>query len=251
MQYLFIQEKMRINDFKNTVKPLYNDLWLPHKNSDKRAFIAQWGSQYPKEDNTGILFVGKATYGWKKIKNHEDLFSTENQLFMHAEEQMQWILNSKRNKNIDKKYNSNKSAFWRLVESITKDLTTPNENWIKSIAWSNLYKVAATKGNPNEQLKKDQLQLCQQILDAEINFFSPKYIILLTSGWENYFLKSLNKGSMPVPITEFSWGKKKKYITRAYKIDNRIFITSHHPQGKPGKLHQQAICELIIEIESQ
>jgi uncharacterized protein YifE (UPF0438 family) len=69
---------------------------------------------------------------------------------------------------------------------------------------------------------------------------------MFTSGWEKDFLKYLNHGETNNKIDERVWGK---YKSKAYKIDERIFIVSKHPQGKKEAEHIRAITELIAEYD--
>lgn len=213
-------------------------------------FCIQWGNLFPIAEKEGLMFIGKATNGWVTTSRDVNvLFGESDERIFNRDDQMNWVTEG-----IDKDngYNPKRSAFWRLVKSVTAEVSEIShdlafdfeKNWPSTIAWSNLYKVSAPKGNPSQKLKEAQLRYCQQILLAEINALSPKCVIFLTSGWEPAFLKFLNGGKPPQTVATKQWGKN--YQTQKFIINDIIFISSSHPQGKPNGAHCEAICELIV-----
>ena len=167
---------------KEKLYPLYNSL-LETTISEKEiyTFCMQWGNQFPLEEKSGILFVGKATNGWiTNSKNIEILFGeTENRIFAR-DDQMKWV---GKLENSIKGYNTRKSAFWRIIKNVSEYKYGKSE-WHNKIAWSNLYKLSFEKGNPDAKLKKSQLENCKKILETEIEILKPKYIVFITSKWD-------------------------------------------------------------------
>ncbi|MGL4986292.1 MAG: hypothetical protein ACRC5H_04035, partial [Treponemataceae bacterium] len=97
-----------VQDFK----PLYEELLSSAKDvKDKLCpFFVQVGEEYEQSKHR-ILFVGKATNGWRSIsRNVEELFNQESKECINRADQMRWLSNKK-----GQKYNVNKSAFWRLI----------------------------------------------------------------------------------------------------------------------------------------
>jgi hypothetical protein len=205
-------------------------------NPDLSLFFPQVRDSYFGIDNK-ILFVGKCVNGCdKKITldlNIDELFKE-----IKNDEQLRWVEDNK-----IKRYNTNKSAFWRLIKAISKTNLKEGE-WYDNIAWTNLYKISPSKsGNPTAYWKKEQREKCKKILTKEIECFAPKYVIFLTSGWESCFLEQIEKFNNK-KWSEYKWNK---YVTKYKEIDNRYFILSEHPQGKLEEPHVKAIVEILKE----
>lgn len=226
---------------KSRLKPLYENLISKlNFKSGLYPFCIQWGSDFPKEKNTGILFVGKATNGWLKSSSDVDLlFGDSKDSIFARKDQMKWVSNLENNND---GYNTRKSAFWRIIKATTETLY-PKKEWYSIIAWSNLYKISFEKGNPNEKLKLAQKEYCKKILEEEINILSPKYVVFLTSGWDKVFLKHLNEGTDPIQENSILWNEK--YYSKSYTINNVTYISTKHPQGKNEEKHVKVITELI------
>lgn len=224
---------------ESTLKPLYEKL-LELKKTVDCAFCMQWGKNFSNVINTGILFVGKSVNGWiTDEKDIDILFGNGSKRIFDRDDQMQWVDNLEGN---IEGYNTSKSAFWRVVKTISQEFY-PN-NWFSHIAWSNLYKLSPFEsGNPSNTLREKQLQLCREVLKNEIEILSPKYIVLLTSGWEKDFLCYLNGNNPTESIYKETWDDI--HQIKVYEINNRIFISSSHPQGKNEIKHIETIIKLL------
>ena len=225
---------------KEALKPLYKELLnIVQPTDSDSAFCVQWGKNYPAEKNEGILFIGKAVNGWNKANDIDTLFGDGNERTFNEADQMQWVEDLEGNQD---GYNTRRSAFWRLIKNISQTLY-PN-NWSSHIAWSNLCKISPLEGgNPNDSLYYKQLASCQKILEKEIEILSPKYVVMLTSGWEKDFLYFLNGNKTTKSVHKEIWGNG--YETNVYRIKDTVFITSPHPQGKDGQAHMEAITLLL------
>ena len=99
---------------KNKLKPLYEKLYQKFGNesfdSELSAFYVHVGSEW--KQRKGILFVGKATNGWKSEKDQDKLFAH----FVEDKEPIKWVEDQIGSKD---KYNTSKSAFWRVIRKIT------------------------------------------------------------------------------------------------------------------------------------
>jgi hypothetical protein len=223
---------------KEKLLPLYENLLKNIEFNDIRPFCMEWGNNFPIEKKSGILFVGKATNGWvTDSKEIDKLFgeSCDGQIFAR-EIQMMWVADPK------KPYYKT-SAFWRVIKRIA-EIKNGNEEWYSKIAWSNLYKISLEKGNPSGKLIEQQIESCKEILNTEIEILNPKYVIFLTSGWENRFIETIQ---LPKE-KEVIWGKN--YKTIGYSINNRVYITSVHPQMKNEDEHVAAILKIMEHFES-
>ena len=228
-----------MDNLKNELQPLYKEL-LDVAQPEDCIFCVQWGKNYPVEQNKGILFVGKAVNGWiTKEKEMNVLFGSGAERIFDRADQMQWVENLERNKG---GYDTKKSSFWRVNKQISQKFYP--DNWSSHIAWSNLCKIAPFKGgNPNNTLYYNQRATCQKILEKEIEILSPKYVVMLTSGWEKDFLLFLNDNQPAESIHTETWGRG--YKINVYRIRNTIFIASVHPQGKDEQAHVEVITRLI------
>ena len=230
---------------KDTLLPLYETLLKKiNFSKDIYSFCMQWGSRFPIEENTGILFVGKATNGWiTNSREIEILFGTSESRIFARGDQMKWVNNLENNK---KGYNTRTSAFWRLTKQISQ-LEYGDNEWYSKIAWSNLYKISGEVGNPTQRLKNQQQDLCKKILEEEIRILKPRYVIFLTSGWEKNFIKHIINDLSIHDKVNTTWGNG--FITNGYLINDVIYITTRHPQGKNEKKHVQAIRETMTNFE--
>ena len=231
----------RITLLREALIPLYRHLLESVSGFyyDKVTFCAQWGSNFPTKDNTGILFVGRATNGW--ITTSEDidvLFGNTDEAIFARSDQMEWVKDLEG----DKPYNTRKSAFWRVIKRVSKQFYP--YDWYSNIAWSNVCKVAPNKGgNPSDPLYYAQLNDCQKILEKEIEIFSPHFVVMLTGeAWSRDYIIYLNKGEGLKCIHTDSWDG---YNCKVYKIGDVYYIVSEHPQSKPEDSHVQCLINII------
>ncbi len=225
---------------KDNILPIYKELFEQNTFKDICTFTLQWGENFPQDKNKGILFVGKSVNGWiTDDKNVENLFDKENpNRIFEREDQMKWVDDFSGN---IKGYNTNKSAFWRLIREIAHHYYP--KKWYSHIAWTNLYKIAPWEGgNPSSQLQNQQQSYCFKLLKKEINILSPAYVIMLTSGWEEPFIEEIKKEETVKVISEKEWDS---YKSTLLKIGNIKYIISPHPQGKVEEKHKNAIIQLL------
>lgn len=88
-------------------------------------------------------------------------------------------------------------AFWttikRLCPTRLQDLDEREWKGPRWAAWSNLYKVAPTSerggANPDEGLRRAQLDFCRSLLRREVREIRPKRVIVLSgaSWWADFF----------------------------------------------------------------
>ena len=237
-----------VNRLKDELKPLYRDLFEHTKEYREGKtivpFAAQWGNKYPETANEGLLFVGRATNGWlNDDTNVDNLFEGKNRIF-NRDDQMIWV----KDKEGDANWNSNHSAFWRVVRGVARNFYPDDE--LNHIAWSNLCKLAPDGGNPTDALYNRQLIDASKILSKEVEILSPKFVVMLTNlGWADGFISGLNNDTEPAPnqiIEKKNW---LNYTATVYKISGRYVILSEHPQGKGEQEHIECLTSLINQFK--
>lgn len=218
---------------KAAIYPLYEELANVDQDQSYTTFCVQWGEKYQPG---GMLFVGRATYGWAvDDRDTERLFTDgcESQVFARPD-QMKWV---------EKGNYWNRSAFWRVIKNVTQEVIGQQPDWYEHIAWDNLYKLSPDGSNPSDALCRKQENLCFEIFKQELSVLQPKVVILLTGkNWNYDFLCSANGDEEPVILEEKNWSKYKAVI---YKIGGTVFIGTEHPQGKSEAEHVAVLTELV------
>jgi hypothetical protein len=144
---------------------------------------------------------------------------------------MDWVEHYANNKK--EKYNTNRSAFWRVARTLV------NQRNPTSLCWSNLYKVAPSKGgNPRRSLCKQMLALSAEILALEVSEVKPRNIVVLAGReWFRPFAERLGI-TMP---------RRDGFVEGVGDADGRRWILAPHPQGKREDLMSAAIHAAIDE----
>ncbi len=129
------------------------------------------------------------------------------------------------------KRNSKQSAFWRVVGRVSRSLIGNPENWWSHLVWSNLYKVAPSKGwNPSSGLRRIQKPFCKKHLAEEFRLWKPKRILFLTGwNWARSFICSVGKpvGSEHKGLVQ--WTGRIEFPDGT----SSQVVVCVHPMGKP------------------
>jgi hypothetical protein len=235
----------RSEEFKSLFKELINCFTAEKWKGQICPFFIQEGKKFPTSSRK-ILFVGKSVNGWVTTSTDiEILFNGDSdgkRKIVNRLDEMSWVVKPNTKRKGVKTYKH--SSFWRLIYLVTKSLLLKEKSkeWYDYIAWSNLYKISPKRGNPTDEMKKLQQEVCCKILDKEIEILQPKFIIFLTSGWERFYIKHL--GLDLLSFSSVSWSKK-NYKIRYKTISGVTYILSQHPQCKPEKSHGNKIVEIL------
>ena len=193
------------------------------------AFAALKGS----DENCQLMVIGRAVNGWRKDqwfsdnlkdpdKRSEILEDTFVPTRWHDSQPMRWVDLGWGAKD---RYNTKKSAFWRVVRASAKQLAIDD---ISKICWTNLYKVSPyAKGNPSTRLAAAQLDHCIRILKMEIEDWRPRRLLFLTGySWAKPFLEGL--GWHP----NYKGNDGLLEAVGSAQDGTRIVVVPH-PQGQP------------------
>jgi hypothetical protein len=104
--------------------------------------------------------------------------------------------------------------------------------WAKRMVWSNLYKIAPAKGNPDWFEKDSQKKLSVELVKKELDEIKPKFCIVLTNEeWWRPFRDKLNpiilnNKSAPEVMSFEQYSNTKIIITKRPKFGNNIKYVS-------------------------
>ncbi|TGA97487.1 hypothetical protein E4665_11600 [Sporolactobacillus shoreae] len=219
--------------------------------TDLTTCMAIRGRQY----NGDLMVIGRAVNGWEpgiwpkhelsdpaKFKKYiAQLYVVSNPVTGYCP--LDWVKKAWGN-NSENKYNTKKSAFWRIVARVFNILDS-EKDWTSKLIWSNLYKIApAESGNPSNKLIKLQQDYCIDILREEINLYKPKCLLFLTGlDWAAPFLEGINE--INVRRTQ----KDLVVAAGSVLIDGYIgrVLIARHPQGKNESKMVEQIRELMLK----
>ena len=87
-------------------------------------------------------------------------------------------------------YNTNKSAFWRTIKTISQNLIgneNTEERWFENIVWYNICPIAPLSGgNADGRLKLAQTAPAKALLKDYIEYYSPTHILFICD-WDWWF----------------------------------------------------------------
>lgn len=191
------------------------------------------GNQYDNQ----VLCVGRSVNGWN-CYNKFGLEDSKTEILKNvAVEDLYWVKEKWGSK---EKYNTKKSAFWRLNGYLSNYFYGDQELNFNKISWTNLYKISKSKkGNPSRKLQVIQFDLAKKILVEEVKILKPKYIFFNTSlFWSKPFISNDNN----ITFETFSHNK---YVEAKGNFYGSIFIVGQHPQGKPDEEQAHEILSYI------
>lgn len=160
---------------------------------DYTRFVAIRGERYDAldgGDDPRLMIVGRAVNGWdrerKRIEYDSPERFAESALACFRDNSRftsEWQLESRENGRYSceaSAYHLSRSRFWSDVGCIRRAMSHRTDaDWLRYIAWSNLYKVSPRHGgNPNGKLCRAQAEACVEILRAEIRLLKPTHILM-------------------------------------------------------------------------
>jgi hypothetical protein len=137
------------------------------------------------------------------------------------------------------RYNTNRSAFWRVLRSLTLQLTDAKPaDWPSNLAWTNLYKLAPAVGwNPGADLQRAQREAAAALLAAELDALKPTRLIALTGRW------------WIVPFAEalgISIDWRDGLVEGVGMYGATKVVVARHPMGKP---RDRLVAEVLAALD--
>ena len=170
-----------------------------------------------------LMVIGRAVNGWWDEQDNPPFFHCGNELDENRLDQivgfssvperteMAWVQELEGNSDTAKSngYNTNRSAFWRVIKRVTHDLrlARPGRPWSESIAWSNLYKISPyAGGNPGRTLLDAQKKGCVELLRMEIEQLRPSMVLVITGHeWFQEFDGCFGASYSPALVRQTEW----------------------------------------------
>lgn len=188
-----------MDNLHNEILELYQDLYkevinanAKNKKTRKKGALticpAITGKNYKQG---GLMFVGRAINSWCPLKD-----TVINEVIKERIERcekctLNWVVGKENwkycNENgcpyaqgedrLDGRKNS--TPFWQMVEYICA-MNNITDNWQEQIVWSNLYKASYENGENPTSFYKQQIDICNELLIKEIEYYKPKSIYFIT-----------------------------------------------------------------------
>lgn len=157
---------------------------------------------------------------------------------------------------VQERYNPAKSAFYRVMRSVTEalDITNPNDDeWSSHLIYSNLYKVAPTREknpNPSEGLVKAQQNACVRMLGEEIVKWTPRRLLFLTGlDWAAPFLAGIGVAAHPSHLDR--WVSYVGTISSRLEGTQTSVVVGPHPQCKPEREIVRQVVQAFSLLREQ
>ena len=216
------------------------------------GFLSMAGHLY----NNELMVVGRAVNGWAEgvlpavlstPASAGDYAATIfDSVVGNGSCPMSWVTNCWANpSNPDSKYNTKKSAFWRVIRAVVAEsgiANTDEDTWPSHLVWSNLYKVAPEGGgNPGGVLRQVQLNECISLLQQEFDVYLPRRLLLLTGlDWAEPFLRHI--------APTFSHVRPGSYVEATAEIlqnagGSTSVVVAAHPQGKSESIWVREVIQ--------
>lgn len=235
-----------VQKLENELKPVFIEMYSRIEDIDNYwLFCPTWGKYYPSRKNTGILFYGRATNGWKDYSDYCGDAKKVFDFLFNRSDQVEWMPSNTRR------------AFVNLIKGITEKFY-PNE-WNEYIAWSNVCKIAPDTpyGTPDDTLWERQYSYITKMMEIEIENLSPEVIVFVTgmtagARWDNPLFEIDDYKALKLSES-IEWGidgrTGRPLTSKAGKINNTTIIITDRPEHRPIAPHIEAILNLIERLK--
>lgn len=261
---------MNMEKIYNKLSKDYDDFYLNGinyflKNNNEKYCLFYPSFGIKKGEDCDFLIYGQALNGWGDtvINSEEDLdlnkiiFSFNNYLSERSHTPLDWVnvywTKADYNEHMDDPlleefygyedpYLTYRSFFWNLTYKTVSSYYNFEKGydfgwgWSKKIVWSNLYKIAPLKGNPNDQLKKDQFEFNVELFRKEIEEINPKFCLVFTNqSWFEPFKEFLKLSNI--------YEKESTVITSVYRYKNTKIIVTNRPFGGNSDFYSKEVLK--------
>jgi hypothetical protein len=198
-----IREQQELDDLKARWKKLHQELFVLHPKISLAGLFVHYVPPGYFENSRRILYIGKATAGE----------------FLDENAPAKW-------------FNRNSGGFWSFARRMSK-CANPDCANLSNLAWSNLFKIGKSRGNPNGKLAAAQKSLAVETLRAEIRCLKPTLVVCVAAGYQDHIFYDVLgiKQNIDDGFVEEFYGKWAFYSRPAYGEWPPILWMSH-PQGK-------------------
>lgn len=220
-------------------------------NMEVTGFMAMVGRRYAR----ALMVVGRAVNGWTRGVFPNDLaahataedYSHDVLESVNGGEPcpMMWVTENWGN---DHGYNTNSSAFWRVIRGVVAKLNIADvglDSWPSHLVWSNLYKVSpAEGGNPGAPLCRTQLAGCRELFKLELQIYNPSRLLFTTGmDWAAPFLDDFHL--MPDLVAGFDYVEGFGTLTIDPAEQPIQYVVVAHPQTRPEVQWIEEVCCLF------
>lgn len=243
--HALVEEKLRpqIEYARNNLEP--EKIAVP--------FVPYVGDSYSQAKHK-ILVVGKATYRWKC--KDESGNKNESLAEISLEDPEWWHSLEEAPKNFIEEYvlpfyagrEGYNSLFWNRIYRILgtllsdKDISkydrdeSTSQTVFCSFAWTNVFKLAGLKGNPDKKLR--ELQVESNSLPDEISYLEPDVILFFTGPSYDEHLRRIFPDISPAEPDS---------LKRAQGVSEqaRVILRTYHPQCYKFRIEE--VTKLIQE----
>ena len=184
----------------------------------------------------GDLFViGRVTNGWYEPWRKEEFTESTRRLAILKRTRkisesihrcpLLWVIDRAG----DPEYNSNDSAFWRVIKRVSLEGIRDwkrVETWPSWICWSNLLKVGpdSMQIRPSAALKRAQQIHGTRLIEHELSEFNPRRVLVLSGrDWFEPFAEGLG--------LQVKW--RSGLVEGIATCNGRRWVIAKHPMKKP------------------
>ena len=253
--HYFAEQLLQRDYFAEQLLPLVGKNAARLPNQAVTGFLSMAGLLYDNE----LMVVGRAPNGWDKVGVFPSELAVASSTTVYATKildsvvgsdpcPMLWVTDYPANpSNPPNDYNTNKSAFWRVIRAVVAesgiaDKDKDKKTWPSHLVWSNLYKVAPVEGgNPSKTLCDIQLPGCICLLQQEISSYLPRRLLLLTGlDWAKPFLQKI--APTFTPVSAYKYVEAIAQIPHSSGETSKVVVAAH-PQGKPESIWVQEVVK--------
>ena len=195
-----------------------------YKKEDLTQFTTRVGSKFPAKNQQGIIFYGRSTNSWD-----DDVDKS-----LEAVIEEYWC------------------PFFNLMRHVSEDIY--GRDWSSYVAWSNVCKIAPWKGgNPSDRLWDAQYNGMVTIIRKEIEFLSPRAVILVTgnTAGDQWHLPVCEANAFPWDdyVDQEQWGEDARTgrpcTVSVYKSNGFLFILTDRPEFRSIQNHSDCILRML------